>query len=743
MASFTVGIIILLPLVYCISLIDIKRDIQRDCKQRNESDTCLTEFPNVLLKYISAQTVQERDSEVKNTIETFLQKPCFLMKIASLFNTNRLVVISSKQYFGLEIPLKNCRGIFGHPLTISVVFIEGNENSYNDLKSNLYHIFSTNVRNFVLICSRTCSNHILHVAHEWGFGSPLHIWYVLGSPALFDTMNHPENWIAVRGATKKSIEGYTFNCSRVKKIPSIKRDGLFLDSPNECVTGGGIEEISFELSTASTGMDRFTVSELKSGKVEIFPVNANQSHKQPKLLTKSKLRVAMVFENVNSRVRTCRKEFLDISSMTCHYGLLYLMYPADNRSSNGTRQPTCCFSFVHELLLLLAKDMNVDLHVYEVEDGVFGANKNGSWNGLIGEVLSGRADIAADWLSVSEARMSVVDFTESIETGEIIVAAISKMTLLPYLNFEIVHAMPVPTWTSLISVTVITGFIIYWAERWVCDKSERPSLPQILLYAMGLLLSRDIAGTLPRYRGSQFISISLAIALLIVVTTYTALLTTRIITKKEELPITGTNDPKLTQPTHSFKFATLKDSYYSSYLENNNQPHLRRMGQFMKPYNYNNKYMGDIMLKTGNLQAVITHNMYLMEDWKTNKNCEIEIAGTLRNEEYAFALPKGSPWKKTISNFIRQYQENGQMAEIEKRHFASSCNKPRNRNEIPRIGIRYLSGACILSFLGLITCLFVLILEYLYLGYTIGRGAQPNLSTNYGNTLNQDDDSWT
>ena len=173
MASFTVGIIILLPLVYCISLIDIKRDIQRDCKQRNESDTCLTEFPNVLLKYISAQTVQERDSEVKNTIETFLQKPCFLMKIASLFNTNRLVVISSKQHFGLEIPLKNCRGIFGHPLTISVVFIEGNENSYNDLKSNLYHIFSTNVRNFVLICSRTCSNHILQIAHEWGFGSPL------------------------------------------------------------------------------------------------------------------------------------------------------------------------------------------------------------------------------------------------------------------------------------------------------------------------------------------------------------------------------------------------------------------------------------------------------------------------------------------------------------------------------------------------------------------------------------------
>ena len=49
------------------------------------------------------------------------------------------------------------------------------------------------------------------------------------------------------------------------------------------------------------------------------------------------------------------------------------------------------------------------------EDRLWGAEINGSWNGLIGEVASGKADMAAQCLSVTESRHSVVDFTEQIE----------------------------------------------------------------------------------------------------------------------------------------------------------------------------------------------------------------------------------------------------------------------------------------------------------------------------------------
>jgi ionotropic glutamate receptor len=67
-----------------------------------------------------------------------------------------------------------------------------------------------------------------------------------------------------------------------------------------------------------------------------------------------------------------------------------------------------------DLLNILQKELNFTYELYLVPDKKFGRLDNtGIWNGMIGELVSGQADIALGPISVTNERDIDVDFTES------------------------------------------------------------------------------------------------------------------------------------------------------------------------------------------------------------------------------------------------------------------------------------------------------------------------------------------
>ncbi|RCN39162.1 hypothetical protein ANCCAN_14918 [Ancylostoma caninum] len=65
-----------------------------------------------------------------------------------------------------------------------------------------------------------------------------------------------------------------------------------------------------------------------------------------------------------------------------------------------------------QVLRQMRNALNFTYSIYEVEDGSFGSmDQNGNWNGLIGALVSGSADIALAPLSVTAERENDVDFT--------------------------------------------------------------------------------------------------------------------------------------------------------------------------------------------------------------------------------------------------------------------------------------------------------------------------------------------
>lgn len=64
-----------------------------------------------------------------------------------------------------------------------------------------------------------------------------------------------------------------------------------------------------------------------------------------------------------------------------------------------------------DLLNLIQQELSFTYEIYEAADGKFGSvDDNGNWNGLIGEVVIGRADIALAPLSVMAERENVSIF---------------------------------------------------------------------------------------------------------------------------------------------------------------------------------------------------------------------------------------------------------------------------------------------------------------------------------------------
>ncbi|KAF8367108.1 glr-5 [Pristionchus pacificus] len=68
--------------------------------------------------------------------------------------------------------------------------------------------------------------------------------------------------------------------------------------------------------------------------------------------------------------------------------------------------------FCIDLLTELSKDLGFTFSIHTVKDGSYGNAKNGTWDGMIGEILRGEAEMAVAPLTVNFKRAEVVDFTK-------------------------------------------------------------------------------------------------------------------------------------------------------------------------------------------------------------------------------------------------------------------------------------------------------------------------------------------
>ena len=149
-----------------------------------------------------------------------------------------------------------------------------------------------------------------------------------------------------------------------------------------------------------------------------------------------------------------------------------------------------------EPLNILAERLNFTLKLIPSNDGQWGAlNKNGTWNGVIGMLNAGQADIAAACLSITEARGRVVNFGTVIAEGEVTLISTStkEPEASPWIYIEIFpHSVWYVICAMVISISICITIINYSGMNYMHDKFDSEQFTIKNGFGLTLTLFRQI-----------------------------------------------------------------------------------------------------------------------------------------------------------------------------------------------------------------------------------------------------------
>ncbi|XP_032526298.2 ionotropic receptor 25a [Danaus plexippus] len=119
-----------------------------------------------------------------------------------------------------------------------------------------------------------------------------------------------------------------------------------------------------------------------------------------------------------------------------------------------------------ELINKIAEELGFDYEIVTPKIGTFGRRlPNGSWDGIIGDLMTGETDIAVAALTMTAEREEVVDFVAPYfeQTGILIVIRkpIRKTSL-----FKFMTVLRTEVWLSIVAALLLTGFMIWLLEKY-------------------------------------------------------------------------------------------------------------------------------------------------------------------------------------------------------------------------------------------------------------------------------------
>ena len=270
-------------------------------------------------------------------------------------------------------------------------------------------------------------------------------------------------------------------------------------------------------------------------------------------------------------------ELSELGNTVCIGGSVPCRKVVEESTNNPNGSPqrwtvTCCAGYLVDIGKQIFDHLGYDWTLYVTPDNLYGSFANSAcfgdtdgvtnhteceWNGMVNELIKGRADVALGALTPTSQRVRVVDFaTENIIITHLVVAYRYKPEELHFVNWKFLQSLD---WTLLVSlqVTLIVVccalFIVEYFLRRMKSRGKHSEgsssigkypTREAFSYGAGLTFQRDLAGKTPDRWSARIIAISYAVALTIIMTTYTANLTATNISKAQS-DFKGLKDAKV------------------------------------------------------------------------------------------------------------------------------------------------------------------------------------------------------
>nr|APZ81407.1 ionotropic receptor 75q [Adelphocoris lineolatus] len=368
--------------------------------------------------------------------------------------------------------------------------------------------------------------------------------------------------------------------------------------------------------------------------------------------------------------------FVVIIALTHPYGMLkeskYTLVGNDRFEGFG-------IDLIHEL-----SEMTGFNYTFRVQEDKSSGNPttlpNGTrvWNGMIGEVLAGRADLAIADITITREREHDVDFTMPFMSLGISILYRQPRAAPPSL-FSFLSPFSYEVWGYMLSAYLGVSFLLYlmarisppeWTNPYACieepvELENQFSLSNSLWFTIGSLMQQ----------GSEIAPIAVSTRLvaaiwwfftLIMVSSYTANLAA-FLTIEQKVSLFDNVQELADQEV--IKYGAKRGGSTANFFRDSHDPTYKKMWEFMSSH-------PEVMTDSNEVGVdrvdSTTDYAFLSEstsiEYETERRCNLYKVGRELDEKgYGIAMRQNSTYRNVLSRSVVKLQEGGQLDELKKK----------------------------------------------------------------------------
>uniref|UniRef100_A0A1A8GAQ2 Glutamate receptor n=1 Tax=Nothobranchius korthausae TaxID=1143690 RepID=A0A1A8GAQ2_9TELE len=336
-----------------------------------------------------------------------------------------------------------------------------------------------------------------------------------------------------------------------------------------------------------------------------------------------------------------------------------------------------------DLAAEIAKHCGFKYQLKIVNDGKYGARdaETKIWNGMVGELVYGKADIAVAPLTITLVREEVIDFSKPFMSLGISIMIKKPQKSKPGV-FSFLDPLAYEIWMCIVFAYIGVSVVLFLVSRfspyeWTLEEPEDGALPlttesinefgifNSLWFSLGAFMRQgcDIS---PRSLSGRIVGGVWWFFTLIIISSYTANLAAFLTVERMVSPIESAED--LAKQTE-IAYGTLDSGSTKEFFRRSKIALFDKMWQYMKsaePSVFVKKTSEGVqrVRKSKGKYAYLlesTMNEYIEQ----RKPCDtMKVGGNLDSKGYGIATPKGSPLGNAVNLAVLKLNEQGLLDKL-------------------------------------------------------------------------------
>uniref|UniRef100_A0A3Q3F8U6 Glutamate receptor n=1 Tax=Labrus bergylta TaxID=56723 RepID=A0A3Q3F8U6_9LABR len=343
-----------------------------------------------------------------------------------------------------------------------------------------------------------------------------------------------------------------------------------------------------------------------------------------------------------------------------------------------------------ELASEIAKHVGFSYRLELVGDGKYGAQnvETKMWNGMVGELVYGKADVAVAPLTITLVREQVIDFTKPFMSLGISIM-IKKPTKSKPGVFSFLDPLAYEIWMCIVFAYIGVSVVLFLVSRfspyeWKGDESddEDETLPpsssrrytndfgifNSLWFSLGAFMQQgcDIS---PRSLSGRIVGGVWWFFTLIIISSYTANLAAFLTVERMVSPIEGSED--LAKQTE-IAYGTLDGGSTKEFFKRSKIAVFEKMWSYMRSADptvfVKNTNEGVIRVRKSKGKYAYLLESSMNEYIEQRKPCDtMKVGGNLDSKGYGVATPKGSPLRIPVNLAVLKLNEQAVLDKLKNR----------------------------------------------------------------------------